>query len=110
MPDIHIERNHTLGLSGAREVARQWVRQAEQDYGLACSYAEGETCDVAQFARAGVDGNVEVTADTFKLNATLGFLYGSFSGQIEQRLQQNLDALLGTGAPVDDGDNGKGWS
>jgi hypothetical protein len=42
VPDIHIERNHTLGLPAAREVARKWMQRAEQDYGMECSYAEGE--------------------------------------------------------------------
>lgn len=112
MPDIHIERSHTLGIAAAREVARQWMQQVEQDYGLECSYAEGETCDIAQFTRPGIDGNVEVSADTFKLHATLGFLYGSFSEQIEQRLKQNLDTLLGTSqaeAEDDDAYNDKDW-
>jgi putative polyhydroxyalkanoate system protein len=94
VPDIHIERNHTLGIAGAREVARQWVQQVEEDYGLECTYTEGKTCDVAQFSRPGIDGTVEVTADTFKLEATLGFLFSSFSEQIEQKISRNLDALL----------------
>ncbi|MDQ0014808.1 putative polyhydroxyalkanoate system protein [Variovorax boronicumulans] len=94
MPDIHIERNHTLGIAGAREVARQWVQQVEEDYGLECTYTEGKTCDVAQFSRPGIDGTVEVTASTFKLEATLGFLFSSFSEQIEQKISRNLDELL----------------
>ena len=94
MPDIHIERRHRLGIAGAREVARQWVQQAEQDFGLACTYTEGKTCDLAQFTRAGIDGTLEVTADTFTLEATLGFLFSSFSEQIEQKITRNLDALL----------------
>lgn len=94
MPDIHIERNHALGIAGAREVARRWMQQVEQDYGLECTYTEGETHDVAQFSRAGIDGTVEVTADTLTLEATLGFLFSSFSDQIEQKIAKNLDALL----------------
>jgi len=94
VPDILIERNHALGIAGAREVARQWMQQVEQDYGLECTYTEGETSDVAQFSRAGIDGTVEVTADTLTLEATLGFLFSSFSDQIEQKIAKNLDALL----------------
>jgi putative polyhydroxyalkanoate system protein len=110
VPDIHIERNHTLGLVAAREVAHQWVRKAEQDYGVECTYEEGETGDVAQFTRPGIDGSVEVTANTLTLNATLGFLFASFSEQIEQKLVQNLDALLGRTEPEDDDAyNDKDW-
>lgn len=94
MPDILIERNHTLGIAGAREVARQWVHQVEQDYGLECTYTEGKDCDLAEFSRAGIDGTVEVTADTFKLEATLGFLFSSFGEQIQQKISRNLDELL----------------
>ena len=109
MPDILIERHHTLGFTAAREAAREWVRQAETDYGLACIYTEGEGCDKASFARAGVDGSVEVTADSFRLHAVLGFLYGNFSAQITQRLNQNLDALLGVGNAEEDGYNDDAW-
>ena len=110
MPEIHIERQHTLGLAAARGIARQWVQQAEQEYGLECSYAEDPRCDVARFARAGIDGTMEVTADSIVFHATLGFLYGSFSEQIEQRLTQNLDAMLGAGTGVDDDAyNDKDW-
>lgn len=94
MPDIHIERNHTLGLAGARAVAHQWIRQAEQEFGLECVYTRGEDRDVATFTRAGIDGNVEVTDSTFTLDATLGFLFSSFSEMIEQKITRSLDAML----------------
>ena len=94
MPDIHIERSHALGMARAREVAQQWVAQVEQDYGLACQYDAGDGCDLVQFSGAGVGGTVEVTADSFELNAQLGFLFSGFSDAIEQKLERNLDALL----------------
>ena len=111
MPDIHIERSHQLGMDAAREIARRWVRQVEQDYGLACSYEEGATRDLGRFSRAGIDGSVEVSADSFRLRATLGGLFGGFSGQIEERLRQKLDALLGRSEDDEDDDayNDKDW-
>lgn len=111
MPDIHIERNHTLGMAGARDAARQWIAQVKQDYDLDCNYVEGKACDVAQFSRAGLDGSLEVTGDSFTIDATLGFLFSAFSDQIERKITQNLDALLGTEATEpkydDDGAYGK---
>lgn len=98
VPDILIERNHTLGLVAARQVARQWMQQAEQDYGMECSYVEGQASDQAAFTRAGIDGSVDVGADSFTLRATLGFLLGNFSAEIEQRLGRSLDALLAASA------------
>ncbi len=103
MPDIHIERSHALGLTRAREVAHQWVAQAERDYGLACRYDAGDTCDRVQFSGAGVGGTVEVTGDSFALHAQLGFLFGSFSAAIEQKVARNLDELLGQEAPPQPG-------
>ncbi|RZL90419.1 MAG: polyhydroxyalkanoic acid synthase [Variovorax sp.] len=109
MPDIHIERKHALGIAAAREVARQWLQKVERDYALECRYDEGEACDVAAFTRPGIDGSVEVTGDSFVLQATLGFLFANFREQIEQRLQQNLDALLGASEPPDDAYNDRDW-
>ena len=111
MPDIHIERNHTLGIEAAREAAHQWIEQARDEYGMECSYVEGASCDTAKFSRAGMDGTLEVTADSFLLEANLGFLFASFSDQIERKISQNLDKLLGTDASEpkydDDGAYGK---
>ena len=36
-----------------------------------------------------------MTAQTFTFDATLGFLFSSFSEMIEQKISRNLDALLG---------------
>jgi putative polyhydroxyalkanoate system protein len=99
VPDIHIERSHALGMERARELVRQWVAQAEQDYGLACQYEPGETRDRVQFSGIGVGGTVEVTAESFSVQAHLGFLLGSFSALIEQRVARNLDELLASEAP-----------
>jgi putative polyhydroxyalkanoate system protein len=98
--DIVIERAHQLGLAGAREVAHRWMRKAEEAYGLECRYVEGADGDQAAFTREGVDGRVEVGADRLRLEATLGFLFAAFSGQIEQRLASSLDELLAGAAPA----------
>ena len=102
MPDIQIERNHTLGLPAARAAAQQLMRKVERDFGMECTYDEGEARDVARFGRAGVDGSVEVSADTFRLEATLGMLFANFSDEIERKLSASVDKLLGTAAPPAD--------
>ena len=103
MPEIHIERSHPLGLARAREVARQWASQAEQDYGLACQYRAGDGRDLVQFSGAGIGGSLEVTADSFALHAKLGFLLGNFGALIEQKVVRNLDELLGQEEPPQPG-------
>lgn len=94
MADIHIHRNHKLGLAQARKVAYRWAEQAEKGLQMACTYEEGTARDEVCFTRAGASGTLEVTKDKFELNAKLGFLLGAFKGRIESEIVKNLDALL----------------
>ena len=98
MPDIHIRRDHALGLSKARELAWQWAEEVEQQFGMSCTVIEGETSDTVEFTRSGVDGRLTVAPDHFELDAKLGFLLGAFSRKIETEIERNLDALLGQAA------------
>ena len=95
MPELNIERTHTLGLAGARTVAERWREQAEQEWGMACESDPGETEDRMRFARIGVSGELVVTDTRFDLQLKLGFLLGAYSGKIEQKIKANLDELLG---------------
>ena len=95
MPDIHIHRDHSLGLAKARKVAWDWAEQAESKFDMECTVLEGETSDTVEFTRSGVSGTLIVAADHFDLNAKLGFLLGAFSKTIETEIQKNLDDLLG---------------
>lgn len=94
MPDIHIQREHDLGLAAARKLAFQWAEQAEQKLDMECTYEEGKTSDEVSFTRSGVSGTLRVTKDGFELNAKLGFLLGAFKERIEAEIVKNLDALL----------------
>ena len=95
MPELNIERAHTLGLSGARTVAERWREQAEQEWGMACESEPGEFEDRMRFARSGVSGELVVSDTRFDLQLKLGFLLGAYSGKIEEKIKANLDALLG---------------
>jgi putative polyhydroxyalkanoate system protein len=94
MPDIHIRREHTLGLAKARKVALKWAEAAEEKFAMECTILEGDTSDVVEFTRSGVNGTLAVAADHFELNAKLGFLLGAFAKTIEREIEQNLDTLL----------------
>jgi putative polyhydroxyalkanoate system protein len=98
MPDIHIHRDHSLGLAKARKVAWDWAEQAEAKFDMECTVLEGETSDTVEFSRSGVNGTLVVAADHFDLNAKLGFLLGAFAKTIEGEIQKNLDELLGAAA------------
>jgi putative polyhydroxyalkanoate system protein len=94
LADLHIVREHSLGLSKARKIAFQWAEQVEADFGMACSYAESKSGDEVEFSRSGVKGNLLVHKDRFELRAQLGFLLGAFKHKIEAEIVKNLDALL----------------
>ncbi len=100
MPDIHITREHELGLPAARKLAFRWAETAEEKLGMDCSYEEGKTSDLVSFARSGVNGELKVTKDSFELDARLGFLLGAFKDRIENEIVKNLDLLLAEKEPL----------
>lgn len=100
MPDIHIHRDHALGLTKARKIALQWAEEVEKKFDMDCTILEGETSDTVEFTRTGVKGELLVQADQFTLDAKLGFLLGAFSKTIEAEIEKNLDALLAKGKPA----------
>ena len=94
MSDIHIHRQHQLGLPEARKVALQWAEKAQKKLDLKCTFVAGETSDTVTFTGAGVTGELRVEADQFTIDAKLGFLLAVFSASIEAEIAKNLDALL----------------
>lgn len=94
MADLHIHRAHRLGLAKARKVAWSWAEQAEAKFAMECTVVEGDDSDVVEFTRAGVDGRLVVTGESFDLTAKLGFMLGVFRQRIESEIEENLDALL----------------
>ncbi|MFZ3081245.1 polyhydroxyalkanoic acid system family protein [Rhodoferax ferrireducens] len=94
MADLHILRQHALGLADARKVAFKWAEHAEEELGMRCIYEEGKTVDEVSFTRSGVHGTLSVTKDKFELQAKLGFLVGAFKARIESEIIKNLDDLL----------------
>lgn len=96
MAELHIVREHALGLLKAREIAFTWAEQAEAEFAMDCIYEEGDTSDEVQFSRAGIKGTLQVSATSFDLRAQLGFLVGAFKHTIEAEIVKNLDALLVT--------------
>jgi len=100
VPDIHITRDHKLGLPTARKLAFRWAETAEEKLGMECTYEEGKTSDLVSFTRSGVNGELKVTKDHFVLDARLGFLLGAFKDRIETEIVKNLDQLLAEKEPL----------
>lgn len=99
MADIHLEREHTLGLAAARQLAWRWAEQVEAEFDMSCTREEGPDGDAVRFTRAGVNGCLLVEEGRFVLDAKLGFLLGAFKPRIEARIVKNLDALLAAKKP-----------
>ena len=100
MPDIHITREHSLGLPQARKLAFKWAEAVEEKFEMECTYEEGSIADLVSFTRSGVNGELKVTKDRFELDARLGFLLGAFKDRIEGEIVKNLDLLLAQKDPT----------
>jgi putative polyhydroxyalkanoate system protein len=98
--DIHIVREHGLGLEQARKLAFRWAEVAEKKLEMDCTYEEGKTSDVLSFKRAGASGALKVTGERFELDARLGLLLGVFRAKIEGEIVKNLDELLAQADPL----------
>jgi hypothetical protein len=85
-------------MAGARLVAQRWRDQAEQEWGMTCVSEPGEAVDRMRFERSGVSGELTVTEARFDLQIQLGFLLGAYSGKIVEKINANLDELLGPAA------------
>jgi putative polyhydroxyalkanoate system protein len=94
MANLHIVREHPLGLAAARKIAYAWAEQVEAEFGMECTYAQGKLEDSVGFTRSGVSGTLLVTKTSFTLEAKLGFLLGAFKDRIEAEIVKNLDTLL----------------
>jgi len=98
--EIHISRDHALGLVQARRLAFRWGEVAEEKLGMECTYAKGQAQDVLSFSRAGAKGELRVTGDRFEIEARLGLLLGAFRERIEGEIVKNLDELLAHKEPL----------
>lgn len=94
MSHILIERQHTLGLPAARKHAQNLAKKASTQFGVQYRYEEGEQLDVLHFEGSGVEGQLHVSGQLFKLEAQLGFLVAMFQEKIEAKLHAKFDAIV----------------
>jgi putative polyhydroxyalkanoate system protein len=98
--DIHIVREHNLGLVEARKLAARWAEVARRKLDMHCSHEQDETGDVVRFQRSGASGALHVDGQRFTLDAKLGLLLGMFRHKIESEIVRNLDELLAHQDPL----------
>ena len=90
MAHINVERTHTLGLEVARVKAREVVAKLESQYGLKPQWSG----DKVAFKRSGVDGVLEISENTVKVDVKLGMLMSALSGMIKSEIERSLDKAL----------------
>ena len=103
MPDFTIQRDHSLGIDGARQLAQHWAHHARRRHEMDCCIrAEGD-CERVTFERTGVTGELIATVDRFTLTVSLGFLLSGFSDRIRGEIEKNLDAAIAKAAAASGG-------
>jgi putative polyhydroxyalkanoate system protein len=94
MADLHLRREHNLGLVRARKVALKWAEHVEKKLEMECTLIEGETSDTLEFTRSGVNGRMIVAGDHFEVEAKLGLMFRPFLGMIEAETRKQLEEAL----------------
>lgn len=97
MHNLHIKREHKLGLEQARKITANWIDSAQKDYRMVCTLERTEHEDIVTFKRSGIAGVVISNACKFEIKAKLGFLFKSFLPVIKQQIEKNLDKAIGNG-------------
>ncbi len=91
MSAIRIRRTHAKPLAEARQAADRMARRLREDFGLDYEW-HGQ---VLRFERPGLAGELHVTAQEIRLEASLGLLLAFLKPRIETEVEQTLDQLLG---------------
>lgn len=92
MADLHIVREHAMGMAAARQLALEWAQEMESEFRMRCTYQEGPQQDLVTFEGTGAKGALEVNATSFDLKVKLGFMLGNFKDKIEDVIRKKLDA------------------
>ena len=95
---IIFQRAHDIGKEQALVVAQRIGVELETDHACQCRW-EGE---VLYFARAGLNGTLEVGERDVGLQIKLGFLLASFRPRIERVLSDNFDRYFGVAGGASD--------
>ena len=86
MATITFERAHHMGLDDARAATQRIADEMRSDYGVDSRW-EG---DALVFTRSGLSGVLNVSADTIRLEAKLGFLFSTYKARIAEHLDRNF--------------------
>ncbi len=94
MSDISIQKDHTLGIEKARQLAAEWIDTAAKQLGLQCKCEQGAEQDVVTFERAGVAGTMLVSGTSFSLDVDLNIMMKAFKPLVEAEVNKNLTRII----------------
>ena len=97
MPDINLERSHSLSIAKAKALVQRAADGLATEYDLESEW-HGNTL---RFHRSGVDGQMLVTDSKIELNVTLGLLMKPFKGKFVDRIERDLGKSLAETEPGD---------
>lgn len=90
MANIHIKRNHNLGIENARTEVEKLAQTLRSE--LQADYAWSGNKLV--FQRSGATGTIDVGADFIDLDIKLGMALSLLKGTIEESINNKLDVAL----------------
>ena len=93
MPDIRIERHHTLGKESAKRSVDGIARQIKAQLNANCDWYGDEMV----IRSSGADGRIKVSENLIVIEVNLGLLLSPMTSTIEREITRQLDTRVGTG-------------
>ena len=90
MSRIHVERSHALSHDAVRAKAEKLAERLAREYDVRYQWRG----DTLEFKRSGADGQIEVGADTVRVEVRLGLLLSAMGGMIKREIEKALDEYL----------------
>jgi putative polyhydroxyalkanoate system protein len=89
---IRVRKEHELGYDKACEIAEKFAAKLQQQF-HADYYWED---DALKFSAKGIKGQIVIAANDVEVQVSLGLLYRPLRAKIENKIVDQLDAILGT--------------
>jgi len=90
MANIHIKRNHDLGLSEAKQRVDQIASSLQDKLDAKWAWKGNKL----SFTRSGASGSVDVADDSVEFNIKLGLMLTPLKGKVESAINEELDKAL----------------
>lgn len=91
MANIHIKRNHNLGLDAAHQQVERIAENLKQELSVDYQWDGNELL----FNRSGANGKIQVSPDCIICDVKLGLMLSAMRGKIEDAINDKLDNALG---------------